>query len=433
MSRGPLGHALLSAFLAGCLPVAEAPPDSRVVQYDAGAGVLRCAPTGSRPLGQHCQCAADCAGESSTCLTEETSWFPQGLCATSCLGGAPCGTGFVCRDIVCYPACQANQDCPPQAHCVLGACIPSCTSDEDCLSGYCNRYNGRCLVAGTTAKGLGLDAPCTSDSQCRSEICIGGHCATPCSVELGQCPESGVCARVQGDVGLCLAPCTPPGPCPSADRRCASLHAGAPPACLPTTSTGCYGRTPSPTAGSACGCDADCDSGSRCLTEAAAGFPQGLCAAVCKDDSGCPATHHCFGGLCLKRCVVDDACGLGRLCGFDICYPYCVTDAECVNGTCDRYSGQCKASATSGGGVGATCTGNSACKSGLCDKFHLDGSCATYCSLERGACPDQALCVRATADGDVGFCARVCQSATDCPQVGAACVPTGAGLPNHCQ
>ncbi|MFT3713200.1 MAG: hypothetical protein QM817_36560 [Archangium sp.] len=420
-----LSIAVVVVLGAACAPVSE-PFVRQTIERDAGAD-SRCAPSGSRQRGDHCTCTSDCMGD-AVCLTEETSGFPQGLCATSCINGVPCGAGFVCSNsAVCVSSCETDADCRGGAFCVAGRCNPFCDSDDDCLSGNCNRYIGNCLVAGETPQGLGLDAACTVGSQCRSNLCLENHCTTPCSVEKQNCPDEGVCIKLAGDVGRCHARCVPGSTCPTADRRCVSLFAGLPTACIPTSTTGCLGPAPSPNGGENCGCDNDCDQGSRCLPERTSGLPNGLCVTPCTTDAECPSTHMCFGSGCMKRCLVDDACPVGRLCGFGACLPWCVTNAECASGSCDTYRGRCNAPLSAPGELGATCTSGAGCKSELCDTSKPGGSCYSYCSIERGVCPDNGVCLRGTPTGDSGICARRCMTPADCPQPGAACVS------GHCQ
>ncbi len=426
-------HSLL--VLAFALTVAcsqaETPTDaSRIVMMDAAT---QCASPGSRAAGFHCSCAADCVGDNITCLTEETSGDPRGLCAAPCFGGAACPTGSACGDDVCYLTCTTPADCGPDTLCITGLCLPHCDADGDCLSGHCNGYIGRCLAPGAPIPGLGLDAPCATNAECRSDVCTGGHCTTPCSVAAGLCPDDGICVRASGDVGLCLVPCSTDAPCESPDRRCAAINVDTPAACLPTSTAGCRGRLVEPSAGGVCGCDADCDDGTRCLREPTLAFPQGLCQLSCTTDAGCPATHACVGTICLPRCTSDDPCAVGRLCLAGVCYPYCVANEECLSGVCDREAGRCRPPGA-GRGVDATCAAGSDCASGICDtSTHPDGQCEVACSTVRGACPDSAVCIPGRTVPTSGFCHLACTASSDCPQATARCVATGAGLPDHCE
>ncbi len=419
------------ALLTACDQPMAATDASRVLAIDA---VTACATAGTIAQGEHCACASDCAGDNVTCLTEEVSMFPQGMCSSPCGGGTECPAGTTCRDEVCYRSCSEASDCGPESLCITGICAPHCDEDSDCRSGHCNGYIGHCLSAGAPIEGLGIDAPCTAGSECRSGVCTGGHCTSPCSVSAGLCPDGAVCALVSGDLGLCLLPCSADRPCESPDRRCAAINVDTPPACLPTSSAGCRGRLVSPSAGFGCGCDGDCDDGSRCVDEARAGFPQGLCAVACTDDAECPTSHACLGGVCLHRCVTDDVCGIGRLCVADACYPYCVDDAECQSGFCDREAGRCGTSPRAGRGAGATCAADTDCASSICDtSLHADGACLVLCSTTRGACPDEAVCVPDGPGATQGTCSLPCGTASDCPQATARCVPSSPGVASHCE
>ncbi len=422
------------AGLAGCAPVELPGPASRVVQYDAASRYAVCAPVASVADGEHCRCGSDCAGPGSTCLTEEVTGMPGGLCAASCFNGTSCPTGYQCSDTVCYRSCQTNADCGAQSYCLIGRCTPMCLSNADCQSGNCNPYLGNCLPPGQTAPGGGLDARCTQNSDCKSNYCLYGHCATACSTEVGTCPEGGVCWQVEGEMGICYPSCDLATGCAYTDRRCEVRSVGQTPSCLPTTNAGCFGPTPSPTAGHKCGCDADCDPGSTCLTESVSGLPQGICAVNCQTDADCPGNDQCAQvvGFCFPRCTLDDVCELGRLCGWGACLPYCVLDSECLSGKCDRYTGQCVPGPATGGGVQAACARSSDCKSEWCSTS-TPHQCITWCSTTRGVCPEGALCVPGGPTLDSGWCAKPCNTDADCPQQGLHCVATGNGQPNHCE
>lgn len=414
MSRPRVAALLLS--LAACAPVEE-PFVRRVVEQ---VDQTPCAPTASRRPGEHCSCLNEC-DERAFCRQEELYGDPRGTCAASCANGLTCAPGFTCSNDFCYAQCEATADCEAEALCLLGACIPFCDEDADCLSGTCNRHRGRCVPPGQPLVGGGLEAPCATETDCLSNACIDGRCATACSVAVGACPDDGVCARVRGDTGVCYQSCTPGESCAFPDRRCSVLFPGLPPACLPTSAAGCLGKTASPTAGNNCGCDADCDVGTSCARESSTGFPRGLCLATCNTDADCPATHGCRANVCYRRCATDDSCGVGQLCGYSMCVPFCVLDSECLSGTCDRYTNRCTPPAHGGAGPGATCASNAACASDRCDRSeHPDGMCATYCSRERGSCPDQAVCV-GYPNTDSGQCFKTCNTAADCPQAGGTC------------
>jgi hypothetical protein len=412
------------ACTAACAPVPK-PPGSRVVDYDAGSTLSRCAAPASRHEGDPCGCTADCAGD-AICLREEVSTYPQGLCAEACLGGdGGCPAGFGCSDTVCLKNCQQPSDCSPLAGCFLGLCTPFCQSDSDCLSGNCDRYHGKCLPPGQGPAGAGVDGPCQQDSDCKSSVCNDGHCLTPCSLANGTCAEDAVCMRIGGsvDLGDCLLPCGPQMPCTSSDRRCTTIP-GFAPACMPDSDAGCTGKTASPTAGNPCGCNDDCDNGTVCLNSSA--LAGGMCIQTCAANSDCTSGDICdtVGDFCFASCAQQSDCSAKRLCTFGECFPHCFSDADCGNGTCDLYTGYCQPSVMADGGVGATCATNADCKSGECNtQAFPDGYCVSYCSVAGGGCPEQAVCVHLAGLPDgVGVCARTCANASDCSQSAATCV-----------
>lgn len=149
----------------------------------------------------------------------------------------------------------------------------------------------------------------------------------------------------------------------------------------------------------------------------------------------CGPGHVCVGGRCRKYCGNDDDCaGPGGLCMIELTQgnpPMPIPDApetcstDCVptqaaNATCpagwachiflddptpgtagdERYLTDCSAPPASGGGVGATCSGNSSCQPGLdCVNLNPGGpQCRPTC-----LCPG-GNCAAGTCPGGSGSC-----------------------------
>jgi hypothetical protein len=115
---------------------------------------------------------------------------PGGACQTfgSCAepqvtGGASAGASCVnsmCVQVVRNPpgaACsEPTQTCDPLlAECVGGACVALPETGQSC-TGSC-RSGSRCN-AGVCEPLLDMGATCTSNSECASDRCSGGRCAS---------------------------------------------------------------------------------------------------------------------------------------------------------------------------------------------------------------------------------------------------------------
>lgn len=112
--------------------------------------------------GEPCSTPDDCPG--GTCMAEETTGWPSGMCVypgcrLSGMGGMePCPMGSTCVDDgrgdpeigVCTTSCTALMSCRPGYACDIpagmtdGACEPRCTLPMDCISGMCNVMTGLC-------------------------------------------------------------------------------------------------------------------------------------------------------------------------------------------------------------------------------------------------------------------------------------------------
>jgi hypothetical protein len=146
---------------------------------------------------------------------------------------------------------------------------------------------------------------------------------------------------------------------------------------------------------------------------------------TCTMTTTCAALHVCVGGRCRKYCDDDDDCaGPGGLCIIDLTQGNppmpipgapvtCTTDCiptQASNATCpptwachvflddptpaapdsgdERYLSDCLAPPQSGGGVGASCTGNQNCAAGLdCVTLNPGGTqCRPTCNCPGGNC-----------------------------------------------
>jgi hypothetical protein len=228
--------------------------------------------------------------------------------------------------------------------------------------------------------------------------------------------------------------------------------------------------------GAACGSDADCGSGLGCITAggaqlAGSGPAGGYCSAGCSSDAACEAIDpgsQCIGlggqNVCARRCEsrapkpgvskclgrADVVCvsvaaqrleppGDGPQAG--LCVPLCQSDAQCGPGLfCDLSSGLCSSQRPAGDPLGSPCTGPESCAGGVClplgDGF--ERVCSAFCRFGAAGCGFDAsdeqpgagcalALVPGEGEGDRGLCLALCQTALDCHQTGAVCLPIAQG------
>jgi len=228
-------------------------------------------------------------------------------------------------------------------------------------------------------------------------------------------------------VTLACSVITPPDPVDGGTPPPGSLHP------IPQV---CIGSQPAPTVGSACGCDADCDTGQICMDELNHGEARGSCLEPCDAVRPCPDGFRCREAtpgdpatrICLRSCATSADCRQGYVCGDFFktgelfCVGLCTSDADCpVRGVCDPYSGMCGQTPQPGPGeVGDPCSRDADCKSDICvvDQGIPGGYCTAYCSTAvpiPGGCPTGSSCeARFGATGDLGACLRNCSDSSDC-------------------
>lgn len=315
---------------------------------------------------------------------------PGALCAPG-----ECARGS-CVNGVCSALCARDADCDPATPlCVgrggAGRCSARCASAADCAPGLvCAVVDvdaGICVAPGEGGAG----APCTSREDCASWFCAEGRCAGAC--------DDGACA----------------------DGRCVALHTQS--ICIPT------GPAPA---------EAVCADGVDCASGVCRG---GRCADVCPDGQ-CADDRVCLryptADLCERRCADSGDCGDSAVCLLVGRQRLCVTrgpaaagercdaHADCASGRCDL--GQCSAPCVDGdcppgtacvvdiagpacrpagpAAAGARCEAGPVCASGVCG----GGVCTADCAA--GACPEGTRCA-AFADG--AFCFPACAADADCP------------------
>lgn len=413
---------------------------SRVLDADDIAGVCflypdesaGCTVDGDCPSGYHCEggsCVRNPAGTGDMCAPCSShdecnagyclTGFADGgsYCGVGCRSNADCPSGARCWLVTggssqCAPSdgdcagfsprCSADRDCPSGYHCEAPSCVPDatvpeCTTDADCMGGYiCDAEH--CVPPNPMLRAFG--EPCGAGTACQSGRCLDGYCTRSCPPgnPLGSCPGGYYCDDLSCGEGVC--------------RR------GGPGAGLE---------------GEPCSSDGECASG---YCETARGL--NVCLAPCDPRqviTTCPAGMACQPGA-------SAGCGV-CVCGGSLFGDPCYGDADCLFGQClapegegmrcttgcytsatDHTGGQCPAGAAcvsvegpggeplqrcvaAGNRLGAGCTSNEACQSGLC---------AVNCGVR--------------------FCSRICNDICGCP-IGmfcsnGFCTPIGLGCDEGC-
>jgi len=194
------------------------------------------------------------------------------FCRNACTTGSGCKTGFQCvfsddpEVGACMPLGKATGEaCSSSVECTTQVCWaesgPTVCLDP-CVTGQCNAgfecsmftpYGPVCLpVAGIFEVGIS----CTTDSQCRSGICLNSLCRAGCDLLSPSCPadqgcvpiqnttagacvttggladsascsndfecQSLLCVEAQGHARACWAPCAPGQPC-APERECLAV------------------------------------------------------------------------------------------------------------------------------------------------------------------------------------------------------------------
>jgi hypothetical protein len=122
--------------------------------------------------------------------------------------------------------------------------------------------------------------------------------------------------------------------------------------------------------------------------------------------------------------------------GVGFCRPACRSDLDCGSRSCDLSTGLCGAP-RSGKAIGAACNPNATtptCAGGCID--HGDGyaECSGVCSYGTAGCgqtvttaPLDYFCyldpTNGSGDGDLGYCAKLCDCDSDCGRSDAVCEP----------
>lgn len=373
------------------------------------------------------QCVLGCGQPNGlTCTGGQVCNTANGRCEAaqqSCATDAECPSAQICESQLCVPGCTLNpslcdaatqlcdpstfrcvalptpctmdSECmPPMTVCESSQCVPGCdqTGGIQCsgTTPYCNSGTGRCQA--TQVGGCTLDSDCGA-----TEICENMQCVPRCDAPTGSCTAPQVCNPTSGrciNGGLAL------GATCSLNAQCTTNT------CLGVTINSATVRTCS----QPCGAQADCPlnfscsdfSGmSFCIAETvftpAADFDT-RAGGYCDTNTNTCQSGWCNTGdsVCLETCQRSSHCSSfgGQ------CYLHTYTPSSGGTG----YQQLCYSVSGSAGGV--SCTTNSDCRSGVCNRYA--GTCADHCCADSDCASNQNCGVY---DLDTSNIVKVCTAA----------------------
>ena len=196
------------------------------------------------------------------------------------------------------------------------------------------------------------------------------------------------------------------------------------------------------TIGAPCAFNVDCQS-TLCTpqqtTSTGTEWQGGSCTQACDGSASCPSPAACIAfdngsAYCVASCPDASPCRQGYVCSGAVaaCLPDCRLGWSCGSSfTCDADSGECREPPQA---IGAPCTLNVQCQSGLCTPEETSSSGSAwsggYCTQECGAgtvCPSGSTCI--TFADNSSFCSAscsdggTCRSGYVCSIAVAACLP----------
>jgi hypothetical protein len=219
----------VAALVGACEVATVSRPADRRIETEEDFVYCRNEEFSLQPL-QRCQCIDDCAGPEgdgiAVCQSEAEgiagsgSANPGGGCLLGCTDDDDCVAGSVCLPSqLCAVTCESDVDCDAGRICGVvssGAppvCFPFCQADDECESGICNVARGRCVDA-VPVDLAPVGGPCAGDEECTSNFCGDGVCRALCSVSAQVCGEGFRCVDIGAeDLGLCRPVCRGDGDC----------------------------------------------------------------------------------------------------------------------------------------------------------------------------------------------------------------------------
>lgn len=363
-------------------------------------------------VGTVCDTATGrCVRVAGPCMADGDCGPPAMVCDNmQCIGGCTEVGGLQCNgNTTCNattgrcdpgqnPLCTSDAQCaPPSTICdtISGNCIAGCQTSGCAANETCNPTTGRCAMTQTPPGGTNLDATCTLNTDCDSRVCFdlgqgfGNRCVQSCGAA-SDCPMGFTCYDFNG-AKMCLSTSvftgatfnTPAGGQCANGGQCQSNFCPA----------GGGGRVCVDT----CTESNECNGGQCRWYEvtpdrfiAACNGPQGNLqdGASCTTDVQC-RSGSCLNNACAKLCSSTNSCSAGETC---VVANYSICVAEVI-GLCLAFQPNfvkgCVAGPHGNDPVGASCTGFSNCRSGLC---HTGISqCTDVCSTDAD-CPGTHKC-----------------------------------------
>ncbi len=289
--------------------------------------------------------------------------------------------------------CDDPSDCPsPEMDCVddgtgVRICVEPpgdpCLADIDCSQGeMCGvMVNGagselQTVCVPDNAQGS-LGAACSDHDDCRSRLCHGGLCASPCNSG-SHCGEFYLCLEqeaekdgVQDDLDLCFEVpiCSSPVDCTATDSTCNLVFEDENEDLYPA----CGFENPGQSGlGSACGDHDVCESN---FCWASDDGTTGECSVFCEQAArDCGAGQVCVAfteniSACLSSCDNNADCPGGNVCHLTI-----NQQTNALETYCDSTLGT--------GATGDECTGPLDCDSGFCLTMSYGQYTETPCSID---------------------------------------------------
>jgi hypothetical protein len=167
----------------------------------------------------------------------------SGESQSSCCQDCGCGAGQTCTSGRCMASqpppptctktgssCSVQDDCcdfqTGNGYCIDfgsgGRCADSCHANSDCTSGCCQTADDGSQICSpaSNCSNLFLGAPCNSDAQCASKLCVNGGsgqgwCSERCTSSL-DCPNSPVvmwCGQNSSGSSICWSRCSSDADC----------------------------------------------------------------------------------------------------------------------------------------------------------------------------------------------------------------------------
>lgn len=295
-------------------------------------------------------------------------YFPD-LVPVSCERSSECSEGNSCRNSMCLPTCQNDNECALNEKCLRGNCIckssifniiytnlkenvtiffflVTCRVDNDCFLGHI------CLQSA-------CQFGCHSDDDCSaSESCRNNKCLNPC--EHSPCGPNALCS-VSNQRSTCSCP---DGMVPN-----------------PTANIGCN-RAPA----LSCHENRGCDNGWSCI--------EGQCRPICSSDVNCLVNERCdkISGTCKPICRKNSDCALEEVCQDLVCRIGCQSNSGCLsNKMC--INSQCTdiCSTPTACGTNALCSVENHVKTCSCP-LKLVGDPSVACKQESVSCNNNRDC-----------------------------------------